>query len=65
MKQLPNTILGLIEALESQYPPKCLTPTQTRPEADHYAGKVALVAELRERSEAELRRNKRDLPAVL
>ena len=65
MKALPNSIIGLIESLEEQYPQRCLRPQETRPEADHYAGKAGLVAELRARYECEIKQNKNSLPKVL
>ena len=65
MTPMPNTIIGLIEMLELQYPPRCLSPEELRSHADHYAGKSALIVELRARFESELKREKDKLPRVL
>ena len=65
MTPLPSTVMGLIEELEAQYPPRCYTPVSEDIETHLiYAGKVALIARLRERAEA-ADRNARTLPSIL
>lgn len=65
VRPIPTTTIGLIEELEGMYPQKCISPTETRPEADHYSGKADLVLELRNRYDAETKRDKDALPKVL
>lgn len=65
MRTLPNSIIGLIEELERQYPQRCIRPDETLAEAHHHAGRAALVLELRQRYDAETRRESARLPPVL
>jgi len=65
MRVLPNSVIGLLEQLEADYPPKCKDPDETLEVHAQYAGKVALVVLLRGRYEAELKKNVKELPKVL
>ena len=50
---LPNTVVGLIEELETAYPPRCRKTTESELEHERYAGASDLVRRLRERLEAD------------
>lgn len=56
MTPLSNTVVGLIESLDRQYPPLCIGPAQTEIEAQRYAGKRELIDHLQERLEADERK---------
>lgn len=55
MTPLSNTVVGLIESLDRQYPPKCIGSDQTEIEAQRYAGKRELIDHLLEKLEADER----------
>lgn len=65
MRMLPNTVIGLLEELEVDFPPKCKTPDESLDEHMLYAGHVSLVTLLRARYEAGLRKENKGLPKVL
>lgn len=67
MRAFPVTIAGLIEELESLYPPRCIGPEEVAHTAHRYAGKVELIAELKGRYDAANKRELKqgDLPTVL
>lgn len=65
MRAMPNTVIGLIEQLEADNPPKCKSPDESLDEHMHYSGKVALIEYLRARYEAEIKREQKGLPNVL
>ena len=65
MRQLPNTVVGMIEELEADYPPKCKTSDETLEEHMLYAGSAALVTLLRARYAAGLKKSKDALPKVI
>ena len=65
MRQIPNSIIGLLEELEATYPPKCKDPSESLEEHSQYAGKVRLISDLRGRYEAGMKSNKKGLPKVL
>lgn len=65
MQPMPNTVIGLIEALEVDYPPRCKTPSESLEEHSIYAGKVELIVHLRARYEAIIRAEQDELPRVL
>lgn len=65
MRLLPNSVIGLLEELEADYPPKCKTSDETLEDHAQYAGGVTLVLLLRARYQAGLRREKSKLPKVL
>lgn len=47
-RPIANTVPELIEQLEGMYPPRCIRPDESLEEAHRYAGRQALVTELRE-----------------
>lgn len=54
---LPNTIPELIERLEEENPVRSFNPKrETLEDHLHYAGRLDLIRELRERNEADQRR---------
>lgn len=55
-QQLPATIEQLITELEATFPPRCIKPLESLEEAHRYAGRVDLIANLRARYSAELRK---------
>lgn len=65
MRALPSTIAGFIEEYEKLYPPRCIGVDQTPQHAHHYAGKVALVQEMRARLMAVDKKEKSRLDSVL
>lgn len=65
MRLLPNSVIGLLEELEADYPPKCKTPDESLEDHMLYAGSAALVSLLRARYEAGLKKEKKGLPTVL
>jgi hypothetical protein len=65
MRLIPNSIIGLLEELEADYPPKCKDPDESLEEHANYAGKVDLIATLRGRFEAGMKSAKKELPKVL
>ena len=65
MRMLPNSVIGLLEELEVDYPPKCKSPDETLEAHAQYAGKVELVSILRGRYDAELKKNVKKLPQIL
>lgn len=65
MRVLPNSVIGLIEELEADYPPKCKYLEESLEAHAQYAGKTDLVRLLRGRYEAELKKNVKELPKVL
>ena len=64
-RQIPNSVIGLIEELEASTPPKCIESNQSLADANRYAGKVELIAHLRARYEAGMRKDRKGLPKVL
>lgn len=60
MKTLPNTVSGLIEELDQQWPPRCIGPEESLRAADRYAGRRDLVEELKARQQATEKRALRD-----
>jgi hypothetical protein len=65
MKPLPDTVLGLIELIEAEYPPRCKHPEESLECHMLYAGSVLVGKELRARYEANLKRDKTALPKVI
>lgn len=65
MKPLPNTVIGLIEEMESNFPPACKVADESLEDHARYAGKVELITNLRNRFEVNLRREKNKLPDIL
>ncbi len=65
MRKIPNSIIGLLEELEADYPPKCKDPSESLEEHAQYAGKVSLISVLRGRFEAGMKSDKKALPKVL
>jgi hypothetical protein len=65
VRQLPNSIIGLLEELEADYPPKCKDPEESLEAHAVYAGKCELVELLRARYEAGMKSEKKGLPKVL
>ena len=65
MRQIPNSIIGLLEELEATYPPKCKDPDESLEAHAQYAGKANLTVLLRARYEAGMKSNKKGLPKVL
>ena len=65
MRLLPNSVVGIIEELEADYPPRCKTPDESLEEHMCYAGSVAVVTKLRARYEAGIKKEQRGLPKVL
>ena len=49
MRPLPDTVEGLLEDLETHYPPRCKDPSETLEQHCNYAGQVQLIADLRVR----------------
>ena len=49
MRLLPDTVEGLLEDLETHYPPCCKDPSETLEQHYNYAGQVQLIADLRAR----------------
>jgi hypothetical protein len=64
VRPLPVTIVGLLEELEQNYPPRCIGKAETPEDAHRYAGKVELIAELRARINA-TEKNSKELDRVL
>jgi hypothetical protein len=65
VRHIPNSIVGLLEELEADYPPKCKTPDESLEEHAVYAGKCELIATLRARYKAGMRVEKSKLLKVL
>jgi hypothetical protein len=65
VRQIPNSIIGLLEELEASYPPKCKSPDESLEQHAWYAGKVSLISDLRGRYEAGMKANNKGLPKVL
>ena len=65
MRQLPNSVIGLIEELEAAYPPRCIQPDESPELAHRYAGNVEVVEKLRARYDAGMRMERKDLPKVI
>lgn len=65
MRLLPNTVIGLIEQLEADFPPKCKSPDESLEDHMLYAGKVSLITILRSRFDAGTKQNVKGLPKVL
>jgi len=65
MRQIPTATIGLLEELEADYPPKCKDPDESLEVHAQYAGKVALIALLRARFDACLKRDTKKLPQIL
>jgi len=65
MRAFPITIPGLIEELEALYPARVIGPTQSLESAHRYAGAVELIAELRGRYNASIKKEKSGLDKVL
>ncbi len=51
MRPLPETVEGLLEDLETHYPPRCKDPSESLEQHTNYAGQVQLIADLRVRYE--------------
>ncbi len=49
MRPLPETVEGLLDDLETHYPPRCKDPSETLEQHALYAGQVQLIADLRVR----------------
>ncbi len=49
MRPLPESVAGLLEDLETHYPPRCKDPSESLEQHLHYAGQVQLIADLRTR----------------
>lgn len=43
MKALPATARDLVEALDAEFPPRCIRPVESLADAHRYAGKRELV----------------------
>lgn len=65
MRPMPYSVIGLIEELEVQFPPRCKTPDESLEAHAHYAGKVALINHLRDRYEAVNKAEQSELPKIL
>ena len=65
MRQLPNTVLGMIEELEHEYPARCKRHDESLEQHANYAGAVSLIENLRGRFEAAQRVEQHSLPKVL
>ncbi len=65
MRHIPNSIAGLLEELEADYPPKCKDPSESLEDHAHYAGKVSLINTLRGRFNAGMKSEKSKLPNIL
>lgn len=65
MRPMPHSVIGLIEELETQFPPRCKSPDETLEYHAQYAGKVSLVTHLRARYDALSKQEAGQLPKVL
>jgi len=65
MKAFPNTVIGLIELMEKEVPPRCIGHNETAESAHRYAGQAELVQKIRGRYEAHIARDQKNLPKVI
>lgn len=65
MRPMPHSVIGLIEDLETQFPPRCKVPDESLETHAQYAGKAALVTHLRGRYDAISKQEAGQLPKVL
>jgi len=65
MKSLPSSVIGLIEKLEQENPARVRQVNESELAHERFAGRVDLIAELRQRYDALTKKAKNTLPAVL
>jgi len=65
MRRINSSVIGLIEDLETEFPPRCKTPAESLEVHMEYAGRVALIRDLRARYEAGMKKERKGLPSVL
>ncbi len=65
MKKMPDTVVGLIELLDEENPPKPIGRQEPLEDAHRRAGRVELVDELKRRYAADLKSRTTELTPVL
>jgi hypothetical protein len=65
VREINHSVVGLIEDLEAEFPPRCKQPGESLEDHMVYAGRVALTQDLRARYEAGMKKAKKGLPTVL